>query len=50
MRAAEHSVDLYIVPTEDAHNSEYPTDADRRRAFMTGFDGSAGVAIVGLDK
>ncbi|KAI8869176.1 Creatinase/aminopeptidase [Ramicandelaber brevisporus] len=50
MRSAENNVDFYIVPSEDAHNSEYPAASDRRRAFISGFDGSAGIAIIGLDK
>ncbi|KAK7498449.1 hypothetical protein BaRGS_00010403 [Batillaria attramentaria] len=36
----------YIVPTGDAHQSEYVADCDRRRAYLTGFTGSAGTAIV----
>ena len=36
----------YIVPSEDAHQSEYVRDADKRRAFVSGFDGSAGTAAV----
>lgn len=36
----------YIVPSSDAHNSEYLAYADERRSFVTGFDGSAGTAII----
>ncbi len=36
----------YVVPSADAHNSEYLADRDQRRAFISGFDGSAGTAIV----
>ena len=32
----------YIVPSEDAHQSEHVRDADKRRAFVSGFDGSLG--------
>ena len=39
-------LDAYIVPSRDAHNSEYLCNADKRRAFLSGFDGSAGTAIV----
>ncbi|GAA5856899.1 hypothetical protein JCM8547_008450 [Rhodosporidiobolus lusitaniae] len=39
-------VEAYIVPTADAHGSEYVGDCDRRRAWLSGFTGSAGVAIV----
>ncbi|CAL8143709.1 unnamed protein product [Orchesella dallaii] len=36
----------YIIPSADAHSSEYVADCDTRRAFISGFDGSAGTAIV----
>lgn len=36
----------YIVPSCDAHNSEYLASCDERRAFITGFNGSAGTAII----
>ena len=39
-------VQAYIVPTEDAHQSEYVANCDKRRAFISGFDGSAGMAII----
>ena len=35
-----------VVPSEDAHCSEYVADCDKRRAFLTGFTGSAGLAVV----
>ncbi|KDQ07184.1 hypothetical protein BOTBODRAFT_120412, partial [Botryobasidium botryosum FD-172 SS1] len=38
-----------IIPSEDAHLSEYAAPCDRRREFISGFTGSAGVAVVGLD-
>jgi len=40
------AVAAYIVPSCDAHNSEYLAECDERRAFITGFNGSAGTAIV----
>ncbi|KAF2404139.1 putative Xaa-pro aminopeptidase P [Trichodelitschia bisporula] len=46
----EHKVDVYIVPSEDSHQSEYIARCDARRAFITGFTGSAGTAVVTLDK
>lgn len=46
----KEGVDAYIVPSEDAHSSEYVAAADKRRAFLTGFTGSAGVAVVTRDK
>ncbi|KAI8873809.1 Creatinase/aminopeptidase, partial [Ramicandelaber brevisporus] len=39
---------IYVVPSEDAHNSEYLANCDARRAFISGFDGSAGCAVVSL--
>lgn len=36
----------YIVPSEDEHQSEYVSFADERRAFISGFTGSAGVACI----
>jgi Xaa-Pro aminopeptidase len=45
----EHGIAALIVGTEDAHNSEYVADCDARRAFVSGFTGSAGTALVTLD-
>lgn len=36
----------YIVPSGDAHQSEYIAPYDNRRAFISGFDGSAGTAVI----
>ena len=36
----------YIVPSCDAHNSEYLAEVDARREALSGFTGSAGTAIV----
>ena len=40
----------YIVPSRDQHNSEYIAARDERRAFVSGFAGSAGVAVITVDK
>ncbi|KAG2236194.1 xaa-Pro aminopeptidase [Thamnidium elegans] len=40
------NVDAFVVPTEDAHQSEYTAECDNRRAWISGFTGSAGLAIV----
>ncbi|XP_007947956.1 xaa-Pro aminopeptidase 2 [Orycteropus afer afer] len=40
----------YIVPDTDAHLSEYVGKHDERRAWITGFTGSAGIAVVTLAK
>lgn len=40
------SINAYIIPSDDAHQSEYLAKRDERRAFISGFDGSAGTAVV----
>ncbi|EGG03006.1 uncharacterized protein MELLADRAFT_75390 [Melampsora larici-populina 98AG31] len=42
----KHNVEIYIVPTEDAHGSEYIAPTDARREYITGFTGSAGTALI----
>lgn len=39
----------YIINSDDAHQSEYMSAHDERRAFVTGFDGSAGTAVITAD-
>ncbi|KAJ3328237.1 hypothetical protein HDU76_010333 [Blyttiomyces sp. JEL0837] len=46
----KHNVHAYIIPSEDAHQSEYIADCDGRREFISGFSGSAGLAVVTLDQ
>lgn len=46
MKKPETNVNAFVVPTEDQHFSEYIADCDARRAFISGFTGSAGCAIV----
>ncbi|KAK4143875.1 peptidase M24, structural domain-containing protein [Dichotomopilus funicola] len=46
----ETGVDIYVVPSEDSHASEYTAPCDNRRPFISGFTGSAGTAVVTLDK
>jgi hypothetical protein len=43
-------VDTYIVPSEDPHQSEYSADCFNRRAYISGFTGSAGTAVITKDK
>ena len=40
------TIQAYIVMSGDAHQSEYICKADERRSFLSGFDGSAGTAVV----
>jgi Xaa-Pro aminopeptidase len=35
-----------VIPSEDSHSSEYIAAADARRPYISGFTGSAGVAVV----
>jgi Xaa-Pro aminopeptidase len=43
---AKDNLDYYVIPSEDAHQSEYVAVADKRREWISGFTGSAGQAIV----
>ena len=36
------AIHALIIPSGDAHQSEYIADCDCRRAFVSGFTGSAG--------
>lgn len=45
----EQGIDAYIVPTADYHQSEYVGEHFKARAFLTGFTGSAGTAVVTRD-
>ena len=45
-RMKEAQIDLYLVPSSDAHLNEYVPEYSRRRAAVTGFTGSAGDAII----
>lgn len=43
---AKDNLDYYIVPSTDAHGSEYVAFSDKRREYISGFSGSGGEAIV----
>ncbi|KAG7662664.1 uncharacterized protein J8A68_003794 [[Candida] subhashii] len=43
-----HNIGVYIIPSEDEHHSEYTALADKRREYISGFTGSAGIAVVTL--
>ncbi|KAM6524750.1 hypothetical protein FALCPG4_010344 [Fusarium falciforme] len=45
----ERNVQVYIIPSEDSHSSEYIADCDARREHISGFTGSAGCAVVTLE-
>ncbi|XP_063720525.1 xaa-Pro aminopeptidase ApepP-like isoform X2 [Symsagittifera roscoffensis] len=40
----------YVVPSEDAHQSEYTAAPHKRRQFISGFTGSAATAVITMDK
>ncbi|KAJ7498619.1 Creatinase/aminopeptidase [Mycena latifolia] len=42
----ENKLDAYVIPNEDEHGSEIPAASELRRGFMTGFHGTAGLAVV----
>ncbi|GME70490.1 unnamed protein product [Ambrosiozyma monospora] len=45
-----YKIGVYIIPSEDEHQSEYTSPKDQRREFISGFTGSAGIAVVSLDE
>lgn len=45
----EKQIDAYIVPSADNHQSEYVGEHFKARAFITGFTGSAGDAVITKD-
>jgi Xaa-Pro aminopeptidase len=46
----EQQLDAWVVPSADAHQSEYVSTNWLRRGFISGFDGSAGTVAVLADK
>ena len=47
---AKRDIAIYIVPTADFHESEYVGEYFTARRYMTGFTGSAGVAVITMDE
>ncbi|XP_069700118.1 xaa-Pro aminopeptidase ApepP-like [Periplaneta americana] len=47
-RMVEANVSAYIITSQDEHQSEYVSSHDQRRAYISGFSGSAGDAVVTL--
>ncbi|XP_063818716.1 xaa-Pro aminopeptidase 1 [Pseudophryne corroboree] len=45
-KSVSEPIQAYIVPSGDAHQSEYNAPCDCRREFICGFNGSAGTAVV----
>ncbi len=52
LRAAlqQADMDAFLVPRDDAHRGETVPPGEERLAWLTGFTGSAGMAIAGLHK
>ncbi|MFR8165513.1 MAG: aminopeptidase P family N-terminal domain-containing protein [Enterocloster sp.] len=44
-KMAEAGVQAYLIPSSDPHISEYLPDHWRARAWLSGFDGSAGTVV-----
>ncbi len=47
---AAEGLDAFLVPRADVHQGEYVADSDARLRWLTGFSGSAGVAVVTPDQ
>lgn len=45
----KYSIGVYIVPSEDEHQSEDTALADKRRDYLSEFTGSAGLCIITLN-
>ena len=41
-----HGIDMYYIPSDDFHGSEYVGEYFRCREYISGFTGSAGTVIV----
>lgn len=46
----KHSIDAYLIPTDDFHGSEYVGDYFKCRKYVSGFTGSAGILVVFQDE
>ncbi|MBU3142865.1 aminopeptidase P family protein [Clostridium sp. CF012] len=46
----QKGIDAYVVPSADNHQSEYVGEFFKARAFVTGFTGSAGTAVITKDE
>jgi Xaa-Pro aminopeptidase len=47
---AKQGLDAFVIPHEDEYQNEYLPDCNQRLMWATGFTGSAGAAVVFMDK
>ena len=47
---AQRGIDAYLIPTSDFHESEYVGEYFKGRKWVSGFSGSAGTLVAGLDE
>ena len=47
---SERGIDIYLVPSDDFHQSEYVGDYFKAREYITGFTGSAGTAVITMEE
>ncbi|MBR8730518.1 hypothetical protein IX332_001867 [Porphyromonas levii] len=47
---SQEHIDAYIIPSSDHHLSEYTPDCWKDREWISGFNGSAGTAVVAMDE
>lgn len=45
----KNAIDAFIIPSNDPHMSEYPSEHWKCREWISGFDGSAGTVVVTAD-
>ena len=50
IKRSHERIDAYLVPTADFHESEYVGEFFKCRHFLTGFNGTAGTAVITMDK
>ncbi len=46
----KRNISIYLVPTSDFHESEYVGDYFKARQYITGFTGSAGMAVITMSE
>ena len=49
-KMASLGIEYYLIPTADYHNSEYVAPYFQTRAFFSGFTGSNGTLVVGMEE